>query len=90
MELEQIKKTADKILDYLHIQLVKFRVLSVSGFYFSCWLLNDAWAFYKMHYSEYEGYGSAACIGVFIMGFLGFVKYTLENVVKKHEGHGEQ
>ena len=74
-------------LDELHTFLIKFRVLSVAGFIFSCWLLKDAWGFYKLHYLELATIDASAGIAAFIAGFIGLVKYTLENVARKHEGH---
>ena len=76
-------------LNELHYYLVKFRVLSIGVTAFSGWLLLDAWQFYKLHYSEYEEWGSAVSIGVFITGYMAMLKWAFDYVVRKHEGHGE-
>lgn len=89
MDTESDKSNLALFLDFASANVIRFRVISVSGFAFSCYLLNDAWEFYKLHYEQFETYGAAAGIGAFILGFIGLVKYTLDNVVKKHEGHGE-
>jgi len=83
------KKAATEILDFWHIYLVKYRVISVIGFLFSCWLLADAWLFYKENFKELESFGSAACIAAFMPGFIGLFITCLNNIAKRHEGHGE-
>lgn len=81
------KKATKDVLDFMHYYLVKFRVISVFGFVFSCVLLWDAWEFYKDHFKELESFGSAACIAAFMPGFIGLFTTCLNNIAKKHEGH---
>lgn len=83
------KQAAKDILDFTHIYLVKYRIIGVAGFVFSSYLLWDAWEFYKAHYKELESFGAAACIAAFMPGFIGLFTTTLNNIVRKHEGHGE-
>lgn len=83
------KQALREVLDFGHHYLVKYRVISVLGFVFSGYLLFDAWEFYKQHYQEFETIGKAACIAAFMPGFIGLFTTTLNNIAKKHEGHGE-
>lgn len=76
-------------LKQLHIWMVRYRALAVMVTTFCCYLLWDAWTFWKAHYQEFVDLDAASGIGPFIIAFLGGVKWSLENVTKRHEGHGE-
>lgn len=72
-----------------YIWLIRYRVLAVFVTLFCCILCLDAWLFYKKHYKEFGEITASGGIGLFLLAFLGGIKWSLENVAKRHEGHGE-
>lgn len=73
----------------LHVWLVRYRVLSIIVVFFSIWLTFDTWIFYKAHYNELKGVEGNTGVGLFLLTAVGLLKFAMDNVRKKHEGHEE-
>lgn len=73
----------------LHVWLVRYRVLGVGVTVFACFGLAESVQFFYDHHSDFDDLGGNSGIGFVIAGWLGLVKFGLDNVSKRHEGHGE-
>lgn len=71
----------------LHIWLIKYRVVGVGVTVFACWLCLDAWLFYKNHYLEFNSIDQNSGLGLLIMAYITLLKFGLNNITDKHEGH---
>jgi hypothetical protein len=76
-------------LKKLHVWLVRYRVLAVGVVFFSVWLTHDTWTFYKMHFEKMTGFDGNTGVGLFLLTAVGLLKFALDNVAKKHEGHDD-
>jgi len=70
-----------------HLWLVRFRVIGVAITVCSFLLATHAYFFYIDHYKEFNDIGANTGIGFMAMMWVGFCKYGLENVCKRHAGH---
>lgn len=70
----------------LHIWLIKYRVLEVCVTAFSCYLTADAWIFFKEHYDDFKTLDQNSALAVFLLAYIGLIKFCLDSAGKKHEG----
>jgi hypothetical protein len=67
-----------------HIILRQYRIMAIVLTAFFCILLWDMWSWFQVNFRELTDWANTAFIAM-VVPIIATVKWSLENVIKKHE-----